>query len=37
VRDQCAGEIDYPILRRPMFQEEKHKQHSGHKAYRTAD
>jgi hypothetical protein len=37
VSDQYAGEIAYPILRRPMSQEKKHKQHSGHKTHRTAD
>jgi hypothetical protein len=37
VRHQGAVEIDYPILRRPKSQEEKHKQNPGHETYRTAD
>ncbi|WP_213762852.1 hypothetical protein [Caballeronia sp. dw_19] len=37
VRNQGTGEIDYPILRHPKSQEEKHKQNPGHKTYCTAD
>jgi hypothetical protein len=37
VRNQAAGKIDYPILRCPKSQEEKHKQNPGHETYCTAD
>jgi len=37
MRNQGAVEIDYPILRRPKSQEEKHKQNPGHETYRTTD